>query len=90
MGKAPPLEGLSVLDIASFIAGPAAATVLGDFGADVVKHNPRAEHLGSASGGLVHRAAAFGDLYRRLVLPGLDSQTRERAAVILGETEGAS
>jgi crotonobetainyl-CoA:carnitine CoA-transferase CaiB-like acyl-CoA transferase len=28
---------LRVLDIASFIAGPAAATVLSDFGADVIK-----------------------------------------------------
>ncbi len=40
MGKTPLLEGLRVLDIASFIAGPAAATVLGDFGADVVKVEP--------------------------------------------------
>ncbi len=29
--------GLKVLDLASFIAGPAAATILGDFGADVIK-----------------------------------------------------
>jgi crotonobetainyl-CoA:carnitine CoA-transferase CaiB-like acyl-CoA transferase len=32
--------GLKVLDIATFIAGPAAATVLADFGADVVKIEP--------------------------------------------------
>jgi hypothetical protein len=30
-------SGLRVLDIASFIAGPAATTVLSDFGADVIK-----------------------------------------------------
>ena len=30
-------SGLRVLDIASFIVGPAATTVLPDFGADVVK-----------------------------------------------------
>ena len=30
-------SGLKVLDFASFIAGPAAATVLSDFGAEVVK-----------------------------------------------------
>jgi hypothetical protein len=30
-------SGLRVLDIASYIAGPAAATVLSDFGADVIK-----------------------------------------------------
>lgn len=32
-----PLQGLRVLDIATIIAGPSAATMLGDFGADVVK-----------------------------------------------------
>ncbi|MFI6059308.1 CaiB/BaiF CoA transferase family protein [Streptomyces sp. NPDC051286] len=34
------LQGLHVVDIASFIAGPAAATILADFGADVVKVEP--------------------------------------------------
>src|SRR4051794_8061245 len=34
-------EGLKVLDCASFIAAPAAATVLSDFGADVKKQHPR-------------------------------------------------
>jgi crotonobetainyl-CoA:carnitine CoA-transferase CaiB-like acyl-CoA transferase len=33
-------EGLKVLDCASFIAAPAAATVLGDFGAEVIKIEP--------------------------------------------------
>jgi crotonobetainyl-CoA:carnitine CoA-transferase CaiB-like acyl-CoA transferase len=33
-------SGLKVLDIASFIAGPSATTVLSDFGADVVKVEP--------------------------------------------------
>src|SRR6204780_4405496 len=33
-------SGLKVLDFASFIAGPAAATVLSDFGAEVVKVEP--------------------------------------------------
>jgi crotonobetainyl-CoA:carnitine CoA-transferase CaiB-like acyl-CoA transferase len=33
-------SGLKVLDFASFIAGPAATTVLSDFGADVVKVEP--------------------------------------------------
>jgi crotonobetainyl-CoA:carnitine CoA-transferase CaiB-like acyl-CoA transferase len=32
--------GLKVLDVASFIAGPAAAAVLSDFGADVIKVEP--------------------------------------------------
>ncbi|MCB1412093.1 MAG: CoA transferase [Xanthobacteraceae bacterium] len=33
-------EGLKVIDCASFIAAPAAATVLSDFGADVIKIEP--------------------------------------------------
>src|SRR5882724_3283149 len=33
-------EGLKVLDCASFIAAPAAATVLSDFGADLIKIEP--------------------------------------------------
>ncbi|MCX5112347.1 CoA transferase [Streptomyces sp. NBC_00378] len=40
MADTPLLEGLHVVDLASFIAGPAAATMLGDFGADVVKVEP--------------------------------------------------
>jgi len=33
-------SGLKVIDCASFIAGPAAATILSDFGADVIKIEP--------------------------------------------------
>ncbi len=33
-------SGLKVVDLASYIAGPAAATILADFGADVVKVEP--------------------------------------------------
>jgi crotonobetainyl-CoA:carnitine CoA-transferase CaiB-like acyl-CoA transferase len=40
MENTPLLDGLHVVDLASFIAGPAATTVLGDFGADVVKVEP--------------------------------------------------
>ena len=37
-----PLDGLRVLDLATLFAGPLAATLLGDFGADVVKvEHPR-------------------------------------------------
>ena len=48
--------GLKVIDCASFIAAPAAATVLSDFGADVIKLEPPGE----------------GDSYRNLYkLPGM-------------------
>ena len=38
-----PLAGLLVLDISSFIAGPAAAVTLADFGAEVIKIEPPGE-----------------------------------------------
>ena len=37
MTEALPLDGIKVLDISTYIAGPAAAVVLGDYGADVIK-----------------------------------------------------
>ena len=36
----PPLAGIRVLDVSSFIAAPAAAVTLGDWGADVIKVEP--------------------------------------------------
>ena len=40
MSEPLPLEGLRVLDISSFIAAPAAAVALADYGADVIKIEP--------------------------------------------------
>ncbi|MFI5400518.1 MAG: CaiB/BaiF CoA transferase family protein [SAR324 cluster bacterium] len=40
MGKEAIFEGLKVLDVASYIAAPAAATMLSDFGAEVIKIEP--------------------------------------------------
>ena len=49
-------DGLKVIDCASFIAGPAAATVMSDFGADVIKIEP----------------PGAGDPYRRRATPPVD------------------
>jgi crotonobetainyl-CoA:carnitine CoA-transferase CaiB-like acyl-CoA transferase len=46
-------DGLKVIDCASFIAGPAAATVMSDFGAEVIKVEP----------------PGAGDPYRRRAVP---------------------
>ena len=55
-------EGLKVLDCASFIAAPAAATVLSDFGAEVIKIEP----------------PGSGDPYRNLPnLPGYPHQSAQ-------------
>ena len=35
-------SGLKVLDVGSFVAGPGAATILSDFGAEVIKVEPAA------------------------------------------------
>ena len=43
MGGTLPLQGLRVLDLASFIAGPVATTVMGDYGAEVIKIEPPGE-----------------------------------------------
>ena len=45
-------SGLKVVDLATFVAGPGAAVILSDFGADVIKVEP-------PSGDLITRAEAI-------------------------------
>ena len=49
-----PLEGLRVLDMSTMLAGPYAATILGDMGADVIKieshYGDESRHLGPRRG----------------------------------------
>jgi formyl-CoA transferase len=67
-----PFDGLKVIDCASFIAGPAAATVLADFGADVVKIEPTGD----------------GDLYRQLYkLPGQPVSDHNWAWMLTGRNK---
>ena len=41
-----PLDGLKVVDAATLFAGPVIATMMGDFGADVIKiEHPRGDSL---------------------------------------------
>jgi crotonobetainyl-CoA:carnitine CoA-transferase CaiB-like acyl-CoA transferase len=54
-----PLHGIRDLDVASFLAAPVAATVLGDYGADVVKVEPL--HDGDAN----RLIAAISSGYRK-------------------------
>lgn len=62
--ETPIFEGLKVIDCASFIAAPAAATVLSDFGAEVIKIEP----------------PGSGDPHRRLpMLPGNPKGTHNYA-----------
>lgn len=45
-GKAPPLQGLRVIDAATVIAGPTIGMLMGDFGADVIKvEHPKGDPL---------------------------------------------
>lgn len=60
-------EGLKVIDCASYIAGPAAATVMSDFGAEVVKIEP----------------PGAGDPYRRRATPPLGAGSAENPGFIL-------
>src|ERR1700712_3427000 len=52
-------DGLKVIDCASYIAGPAAATVMSDFGAEVIKIEP----------------PGFGDPYRGVAIRPADAPT---------------
>ena len=79
-----PLDGVTVLDVSSFIAAPAAAIVLGDYGADVIKVEPPGE-------GDPNR-----EIYKLPHLPGsdvnyvwnLDSRNKRSIAIDLKHPDG--
>ena len=78
-----PFEGLKVIDCASFIAAPAAATILSDFGADVVKVEP----LEGDPYRELFRPAGFGPDDRNYGWE-LDSRNKRSLAVDLKHPEG--
>jgi crotonobetainyl-CoA:carnitine CoA-transferase CaiB-like acyl-CoA transferase len=84
MGSEPRLlEGLRVLDAASFIAGPVATTAMADFGADVVKIEP--------PGGDTYRVRNAGYPPSPYNFPWIvDNRNKRGIAVDLGTEEGQS
>src|SRR5262249_16042576 len=73
--------GLKVIDCASWIAGPAAATILSDFGADVVKLEPPS--LGDAWRASTPIPGRTTDIYWQLI-----SRNKRSLALDLKRTEG--
>lgn len=78
-----PFEGLRVIDCASFIAAPAAATILGDLGADVVKVEP----LGGDPYRDLFRPSGFGPDGRNYGWE-LDARNKRSLAIDLKNPQG--
>ena len=80
-----PLEGIRVLDMATMLAGPYAATLLGDMGADVIKvesfFGDDSRHLGPERGG---ERTAFMSLNRNKRAVVIDMTRGEAARDVLG------
>src|SRR5213595_473211 len=76
-------DGLKIIDCASFIAGPAAATVMSDFGAEVIKIEP-------PGSGDPYRRRAVPIPGRPVINPGfvLDSRNKKSLALDLRQDAG--
>ncbi len=78
-----PLHGIRVLDVASFVAAPVAATILGDFGAEVIKVEPP---LGGDPNRHMRDVAAYPDSDVNYPWH-LDSRGKQSLAIDLKNTE---
>ena len=76
-----PLSGVRVLDLSTILAGPLAAQILGDFGADVIK----IEHPGRGDGMRGHGLDKDGQpLWWKMI-----SRNKRTLGLYLGDPEGA-
>jgi crotonobetainyl-CoA:carnitine CoA-transferase CaiB-like acyl-CoA transferase len=86
-----PLEGIRVLDMATMLAGPYAATLLGDLGADVIKVESHfgddSRHLGPERGGERSPFLSINRNKRSLVLDLRREPARDAFAKLLATTD---
>ena len=86
-----PLEGLKVVDAATLFAGPVIATMMGDYGADVIKiEHPRGDNLrtlGWSKDGVSLWWALVGRNKRSVTLNLSDPRGQELAKRILSDTD---
>jgi len=86
-----PLDGIRVLDVSTFLAGPYAATLLGDFGADVIKIEPpegdESRHLGPERGGERAPFVAVNRNKRGVVLDLEDARGRAAAGRLIATAD---
>ena len=77
-----PLAGIKVLDLGTMVAGPVAATLLGDFGADVIKiEQPKGGRPIRQNGPMVDGEGLWWNV---------EGRTRNRSRSICGCREGSA
>jgi hypothetical protein len=79
-------SGLKVVDLASFIAGPSAAVILSDFGADVIKVEPPSGELWRHANKLPPRPQANRS-WKRLLLDDIRGFGNQPRAALPGQVK---